>query len=296
VGLRKRNVLADYDIDNERRGATDQALAYMEALLDLKRVRPGERLPSAAALSSEIGVSRPAVLQALAILARQNRITVKQGRGGTWVTEHEADNLDARFARAWEQRERIVEMSHLREILEAGAVRLAAERGVSRLYLVEARRLATAMRDLGDHTFTDIEQYLALDTELHLLLAKATGMGAISSAVAQARQEVAAAFDAIVVPGASKARSDDEHDELIDAIVRGDAAAAEVAARRHVSRTTGLLEKALSGGLPHARARTQPAGDAGKDEHDRDTRGNDGAPQRSGPPARRPRRRPRTEG
>jgi DNA-binding FadR family transcriptional regulator len=291
VGSRKRNVLADYDIDNERRGATDQALAYLVALLDLKRVRPGERLPSAAALSTEIGVSRPAVLQALAILARQNRITVKQGRGGVWVTEHEDENLDARFARAWEQRERIIEMAYLREILEAGAVRLAAQRGVSGLYLVEARRLAAAMRELGDHTFTDIEQYLALDTELHLLLAKATGMGAISSAVAQARQEVAAAFDAIVVPGARKATSDDEHDELIDGIMRGDPEAAEDAARRHVSRTTGLLENALSGGLPKARARTGAA--TRKDQDDRDTRGNDDAPERPGQTRRR--RRPRKE-
>jgi DNA-binding GntR family transcriptional regulator len=138
-------------------------------------------------------------------------------------------------------------MCELREILEAGAARLAAERGFSRRQLAEARRLTAAMRAMGDHAFNDVEHYLALDTQLHLLIASATGNRAVGSAVTQARQDVAAAFDAMVVPGERKTTSDDEHDALVDAIARKDAAAAEAAVRVHVNKTTGLLEAVLTG-------------------------------------------------
>lgn len=242
---------------NERRGAVEQTLSHLESMLDLRAVRPGDRLPSAAELAKEIGVSRPAVLSALKILASQGRVVVKPGRGGNWVTEHEADNLDARIARAWEQRDRIIQMAHLREILEPGSARLAVTRGaMTPEQMARARSLASAMREL---TWEDVESYRALDTELHLLIANATGMPVIESFVAMCRREVAAAFDVMDVPASRKKTSDDEHDALLDAIDKGDSETAAEVALTHIETTTALLEQVLSTGRGPGRS-NGPAG------------------------------------
>ena len=252
---------------NARRGAVEQTLSHLESMLDLRTVRPGERLPSAAELAKEIGVSRPAVLSALKILASQGRVVVKPGRGGNWVTEHEPDNLDARIARAWEQRERIIQMAYLREILEPGSARLAVEQKAMTLdQLATARRLAAEMREL---TWEDVETYRALDTELHLLIAHGTGMPVIESFVAMCRREVAAAFDVMDVPPSRKKTSDDEHDALLDAIEAGDADAAAAVAHTHIKTTTALLEKVLSAGRG---PRRQPNGSNGSNRTQRTAR------------------------
>lgn len=231
---------------NLRRGAVEQTLSHLESMMDLRQVRPGDRLPSAAELAREIGVSRPAVLSALKILASQGRVIVKPGRGGNWVTEHEPDNLDLRIARAWEQRDRIIQIAHLREILEPGCARLAAERGrMGGEGVASARRLAKEMRDL---TWDDVETYRSLDTALHLLIAHGTGMPVIETFVTMCRREVAAAFDVMDVPPSRKRSSDDEHDALIDAIERGDGDAAAAVAHVHVATTTTLLEQVLTSG------------------------------------------------
>lgn len=236
---------------HERRGAVEQTLSHLESMLDLRTVRPGERLPSAAELAKAIGVSRPAVLSALKILASQGRVVVKPGRGGNWVTEHQPDNLDARIARAWEQRDRIIQMAHLREILEPGSARLAVTRQcMTPEQLADARRMAAEMRRL---TWDDVESYRALDTELHLLIAHATGMPVVESFVAMCRREVAAAFDVMDVPPSRKKSSDDEHDALLDAIEAGDADAAAAVAHRHIQTTTVLLERVLANGRGPAR-------------------------------------------
>lgn len=237
----------DLQVSNERRGAVEQAVSYLTGLIDLRRVRPGDRLPSAAVLAAEVGVSRPAVLQALKLLASQGRVIVRSGRGGTWVAGHEAENLDVRLARAWENRDRIIQMAHLREMLEAGAARLVAERGGDPAALADARRLAADMRE---RDFVDVELYRSLDTDFHLAIGRATGMPLVESFVAMCRREVSAAFDVMNVPQDRKRSSDDEHDELLDAIeARSGDRAAEIA-RRHTSTTTRLLESVLAGATP----------------------------------------------
>lgn len=229
---------------NERRSAVQQAQRHITTLIDLRRVKPGERLPSSAVLAEQIGVSRPAVLQALKILGDQGRVIVRPGRGGTWVAGHAADNLEARVARAWEQRDTIIQMAHLREMLEPGVARLVAEKGMSAAALAHARGLARMVRSNDESTR---EEHRAHDTELHLLIAHASGMNVIESFVTLCRQEVAAALDLTAWEPARNTTSNDEHDELLDAIERRDPDAAADAALRHVATTTVRLEAVLLG-------------------------------------------------
>ncbi|HVL81265.1 MAG TPA: FCD domain-containing protein [Actinomycetota bacterium] len=229
---------------NGRQSAVDQARTYIEALIDLRRVKPGDRLPSAAAFADEVGVSRPAVLQALKILEAQGRVIVRPGRGGTWVAEHEPENLDTRLVRAWEHRDTILQMAVLREILEPGVVRLVAERGMSAEHTRAAEDLLAQMEACEPY---DVEGYRGRDNEFHLLLARATGLKLIESVTMLCRAQVAAAFDVMEVPEDRRTRSDAEHREIVKAIKDGDADVAAEVVRRHVGETTILLQEQLSG-------------------------------------------------
>lgn len=250
--IKARGALGDVAPDNARRGAVDQAQRHIASLLDLGQVRPGGRLPPASALATDIGVSRPAVLQALKLLAAEGRVVVRPGRGGTWAVGTDADNLGVRRARAWDRRDTIIQMAHLREMVEPGAARLAAARGVSAKLLAHARRLTEQM---GETPFEDRDEYRALDTEFHLLIAHATGMRLIESYVIACRREVAAVFDVMEVPRSRKVTSDAEHAELLDAIEARNPAAAAAVAHEHVAHTTLWLEGELRRRRPDARSR-----------------------------------------
>lgn len=229
---------------NERRSAVQQAQRHIESLIDLRRVKPGQRLPASAVLAAQVGVSRPAVLQALKILGDQGRVLVRPGRGGTWVSGHAPDNLQARVARAWEQRETIIQMAYLRQMLEPGVARFVAERGMSPELLAEARRMSAGVRPT---TNANRDERRACDTELHLLIARATEMPVVESFVSFCRREVAAAFDVMTWSDERAETYSDEHEALLDAIERQDATTAAELAYRHVAETTAQLETVLMG-------------------------------------------------
>ena len=201
-----------------------QAQRHIESLIDLRRIKPGGRLPPSAQLAEQAGVSRPAVLQALKILGDQKRVIVRPGRGGTWVAGHAPSNLQARVARAWEHRETIIQMGYLRQMLEQGVARRVAERGMSPQMMVEARRMSAGVRPENN---PDREERRACDTELHLLIARANEYS-------------------------------DEHEALLDAIERRDPDAAADIAYRHSGETTRQLEAVLLGPA-HRREATDPA-------------------------------------
>lgn len=238
------------------RSAVDQALLYIVSLLDLRRFSPGDRLPPAADLAESAGVSRPAALQALRILADRGRVIVKPGRGGTWVTENDSGNLSSRLARAWEMRHQILQMADLRTVLEPGVVDLLARRGIATDDLNAAYELASIMEGTDAD---EVDDYRALDNEFHLLLARATRVPAIERAVTVCRIGVAAAFDVMEVPPDRITRSNAEHDQILKAIVGKDPSTARELMYSHVSESAELLRRELARDQPPTGERTRRA-------------------------------------
>lgn len=228
----------------QRRGAVETAERYLNSLINLRKHKPGERLPTASELSKQCGVSRPAVLQAMQILQSQGRIRVKPGRGGVWIRESLDDNLDARIARAWENRETILEMSELRSILEPGAAQLCATRGVTPQHLNQMKAL---IDEMAVTSFTNFDHYRGLDNEFHVLIGRATGLKIVEQMVTMCRTEVAIGFDAMEVPTSRKQSSDEEHLDIYDAITKRDGRRAHVITFKHIALTTTLLREVLEG-------------------------------------------------
>lgn len=242
-----------FDIDGGRggrRGAVEQARAYVAHELDSRRFAPGDRLPPASALALEIGVSRPAVLQALQLLQQEGRLLVRPGRAGTVVVEPEPDNLDARVARLWERREALCDLAVCREALEPGIARISAERGLPKDALREARRLLARMKATDDPS-----EWLACDYEFHRAISRGAGRKLVDALVGAFRATVTQVFEVIELTPELRRRCDTEHERILEAIAAGDGRAAFRHMDRHVSASARIIEELLG-----------PDGAAGPDE------------------------------
>lgn len=236
--------------------AVEKAFRYIASLIDLKQVRQGERLPSSAALSAEIGVNRPAVLQALKQLEKQGQVVVGTGRAGARVFEPIGAALDARVAWVFENAETIKQMAILREMIEPGIARLLATNGMASDQLLEAKRLLNSMEQPIDQ-----QDYLALDTQFHSILAQATGMEVLSRLGLLIRRWVAPAIDIIPWPPNRRMFSTQEHAELINAIEVADPDRAALVALKHVEAGTTLILSTLSSGNPRTSRTEEVRGD-----------------------------------
>jgi GntR family transcriptional repressor for pyruvate dehydrogenase complex len=116
------------------RKAYEQVADQLRDLIVQGEVKPGHRLPSEAMLSTQMGVSRATIREALRVLSTQNLIrTTKGATGGSFVMLPTADHISA-FLGAnislLSQAERVSldEFLELRELLEVPAARFAAQR------------------------------------------------------------------------------------------------------------------------------------------------------------------------
>jgi GntR family galactonate operon transcriptional repressor len=130
---------------------------------------PGERLPSEPVLAAQYGVSKPAVREAMKILAAKRLISIHQGRG-TFVNPRDDWNVLDQFILAATMP--VVALRHLVEVrrhFEPEIAALAAERAT--------RADLEWMREVLDHASQrlDLEEHVRWDTAFHQALARATG-------------------------------------------------------------------------------------------------------------------------
>ena len=208
-----------------------QAVAgYLRREMALGRIRPGDRLPPERRLAEQLGVSRETLRQALRILEGSGQIAITRGASGGAIVQDAA--LDSRLIRE-EVRQRSTEIGDLtefREIVESGGAALAAARRTAAHLDVMAR----AQRDLAAAE-TKAESRIA-DTDFHLALAEASGNSFVREAVEEARVRMFEPVDLMSFDFV-KESSWHAHEEILEAVRRGDAAAADAAMRAHL-RTT----------------------------------------------------------
>ncbi|MCO6451132.1 MAG: FadR family transcriptional regulator [Caldilineales bacterium] len=147
----------------------EQLADALSERIQAEDLKPGDKLPSTAALVEDYGVSRPVVREALKILEGRGVIEMSGGRSAT-IRPVSGEVLTSFFQRALSfDQDRTRELMEVRYGIEAQSVRLAAERR-SEEELTELQELVTRMREVID----DPEAYAELDVEFHLLIARAT--------------------------------------------------------------------------------------------------------------------------
>jgi GntR family transcriptional repressor for pyruvate dehydrogenase complex len=153
----------------QRESLTERAAQNLMAFISEQNLRPGDVLPAEARLSSELGVSRPVVREALRTLEGRGVIVVVNGKGAV-VRPISSGTLSVFFQHAIQvNSETLLEMNELRRGIEVEAAMLAARRRTP-AQLAKMQELAATMRA----HLHDLDSFVELDVQLHLTIAQAT--------------------------------------------------------------------------------------------------------------------------
>ncbi len=144
--------------------ATD-VIAKIRTLIERGRIPPGSKLPPERALAVELGVSRPAVREAIKVLGGLGVLESRHG-SGTFVklAEPVAELSPISMGEAGIE-PRVLDLLEVRKLLEPRAAWLAATRASERQLLdIETARQRLELRD------RDWKLVAKLDYELHLAI------------------------------------------------------------------------------------------------------------------------------
>jgi DNA-binding FadR family transcriptional regulator len=213
--------------------AFEDTVARLLQTIRLGIVPTGGALPSERELALRFSVSRDTVREAIRALSEAGYLHARRGRyGGTFV----ADSLPVpSTADAVVSAAEVDDVLGLREILEPGATRAAAARPLAR---AEREALFARSRECRQ---ADVEDYRRLDSRLHLTIAELAGIPSLVPLVADNRTAVNDLLDRIPLLARNIGHSNEQHDRIVTAILTGDEAGAELAAREHIAGTAALL-------------------------------------------------------
>jgi DNA-binding FadR family transcriptional regulator len=218
--------------------AFEETVQRILQTLKLGLAQPGDRLPTERELAQMLEVSRDTVREATASLAEAGYLLIKRGRyGGTFVADR------------WPQEPAVSlkispsEISNIlifREAVECGAAYSAANAELSQ----EVREgLWQAHLETSSAKAKD---YRRLDSRLHLLIAEVTGSTKLVGEVAFARMKINELLDQIPLLPPNISHSNDQHEQIVTAILRGNGDEASRAMRIHLSGSEALLRGFLA--------------------------------------------------
>lgn len=220
--------------------AYEETVERLLQTIRLGLVQPGERFPSERELASMLDVSRDTVRDATASLAEAGVLDIRRGRyGGTFVSADITASLASGSltteTAAITTAEEIADLLVFREVLETGAARAAA-----------TAELSSDIRDAlwRAHVETSHarpEDYRRLDSRFHLLIAEITGSTRLVGELASTRMRVNELLDSIPLLTPNIGHSNEQHEEIVSAILRGQADLAQMAMRDHLEGTAALL-------------------------------------------------------
>ncbi|TLP80033.1 FadR/GntR family transcriptional regulator [Nesterenkonia sphaerica] len=214
----------------------------IEHLLQAIRVGlfpPGQKLPSERDLAAHLGVSRATLREALAELQQAGYLEVRRGRyGGTYILESAA-STGAEEGRI--DPEELRDVLTFRAVIEPAAAEVAAQADLP----ASARQHLQAC--LTDLQAAEQGSYRARDARFHIAVAELTGSPTLITAVAETRARTSALLDKIPLLPANLEHSNQQHEAITGAILRGDAAQARTLMADHLEGTAALLRGFLEG-------------------------------------------------
>jgi GntR family transcriptional regulator, transcriptional repressor for pyruvate dehydrogenase complex len=206
-------------------------------------LRPGDVLPSEAALLERYGVGRPTLREAVRILEVQELVWVKPGPGGGPVVGEISPAAFGRTASLFFRLGGVTfrELLAARLVLEPLCARVAARTqdpdGLARLQAAMAQGRAADL--------TDDDEYLASSTAFHSALTGASGNGVLDLVAEGVMSIYERRIPAGVAPVSQRQAIIAEHQRITDAIVAGDAPEAERLVAVHVEDITSMVERTL---------------------------------------------------
>ncbi|HZD17257.1 MAG TPA: GntR family transcriptional regulator [Actinomycetota bacterium] len=186
---------------------------------------PGTRLRQNE-VARRFGVSTTPVREAFAQLQAEGLVRIDPHRGAV-VFRPTTDDL--------------VEFYEIREVLES----LAVVRAIPYLRPEVVRELSALVERM--RRAEDARRWLRLNDEFHLKLYACAKMPRLAALIENLRDASTPYIHMFVAGRPPSERANEEHQAILDACVQGDAAAAELAVREHLSSAANDLVRDLSG-------------------------------------------------
>jgi GntR family transcriptional repressor for pyruvate dehydrogenase complex len=221
--------------------ATDQAIASLKDLISSGEFTAGARLPTERELTQRFGVSRSSLREAIRALALVGVLEPRVG-DGTYVTTLEPDLLltGLGFVSDLARAESLIEMHHVRRILQPEATRLATPR----LSADDLQRLERCLRWM--ETADGVPAFIEADTAFHRIVIEACGNPTLASLVLHLSSGTARArmWQSVVERGAVEATVA-SHRAIYSALLARDAERAAAADVMHLGIAEEWLRKFL---------------------------------------------------
>ena len=222
-----------------RRKLSDEVQDRLLRLISEGNLKPGDAMPSERELMERFGVGRPAIREAMQSLANMGLVSISHGERAR-VQELTAQSI----IRQVDQSAQIM-LSRSSDSLEhLKSARLFFERGMVR----EAAARATA-EDIARLRATVTEQrallgkapeFMVADMRFHTQIAPISGNPIFVSVSEAMLGWLKAYHTELLIWSGKETHTLAEHSEIVDALARRDADAAEAAMVKHLQRSSGL--------------------------------------------------------
>ncbi len=219
----------------------------IEALIAAQNLTPGDRLPSERQLAADLGVSRPTLREAIRQLASRGLLVSRHG-GGTFVSAPDAsDPLRAALlplaslarseAGYWR------DVMEIRKLIEGETAYFAALRADE----TDRKRLADAYQAVVNAKADDLDSQARLDAAFHMAVCTAAHNVVLQQVMSGLLGLLEASISESLrglyhLPGILD-ELNDQHREILDAVVGGDADASRDAAGRHLAFVEDRLQR-----------------------------------------------------
>ena len=221
-----------------RRNKVYEDVARQIERLILKKLRPGDKLPSERELAELLSVSRSSIRDAIRSLELMGMVEPRQG-AGTIVCEVSASSLTNPLANALKRKEELMsELLDFRKILEPPlAARAATHASAEEISEMESilRRQKEKLRE-GEST-------VAEDSEFHYAVALASGNSVVLKVLDILMDLLRDTRERSLQVEGRPQKSLAGHARILDAIKRHDAEAAKASMRRHIEDVEEIVLK-----------------------------------------------------
>ena len=227
--------------------ACELVVEQLRRAIHLGRFLAGDKLPPERELAKQLGVSRTTVREAVKVLEGEGLVRSKRGAaGGLSVLDQKTSASHLRKSHN-DRLEAIAAIYDYRLAIECAAARLASARRDDN----DLAELAAQLRRMGElsvlgqeadesQALAAVSQFMAVDSEFHLGIARAAHNPYLLAAIEEARaamfSPVGAVFRRLAV------KSNAYHEAIFAALEAGDGAAAERAMAAHLKVSREGLE------------------------------------------------------
>lgn len=226
------------EFETVRRNKVYEEVARQIERLILKKLHPGDKLPSERELAETLGVSRSSIRDAIRSLELMGMVEPRQG-AGTIVREISSESLANPLANALKRKEELVsELLDFRKMLEPPLAARAATR-VSPDEISEMEEILQRQQEkqsLGEAAVSE-------DAEFHYSIALASGNSVVLKVLDILMDLLRGTRERSLQVEGRPQKSLAGHRRILAALKRHDAEAAKAAMRRHIEDVEEIVLK-----------------------------------------------------